>query len=83
MTMYWYYPFPIKINQGVVFVRDDMTITHEEANIMIIQQVVSVGSANILTVADDTFGLLTSLCVRPRHHWACHYYFPNTGNDRD
>ena len=47
------YPFPIHINQGVVFARDDMTVAHEEADTMIIQQVVSVGAANIRTVADD------------------------------
>ena len=38
------YPFPIQINQGVVFERDDMTITHEEADTLIIQQVAYVGS---------------------------------------
>ena len=31
-----------------------MTITHEEADTMIIQQVASVGAANVLVVADDT-----------------------------
>ena len=38
------YPFPIQINQGVVFERDDMTITHEEADTLIIQQMVCVGT---------------------------------------
>ena len=47
-------PVPIQINQGVVSRRDDMTITHEEADTMIIQQVASVGAANVLVVADDT-----------------------------
>ena len=37
-----------------------MAITHDEADTMTIQQVASVGAANILIVADDTyvFGLL-------------------------
>ena len=47
-------PVPIQINQGVVSRRDDMTITHEEADTLIIRQVVSVGAANVLVVADDT-----------------------------
>ena len=47
-------PVPIQINQGVMSRRDDMTITHEEADTMIIQQVASVGAANVLVVADDT-----------------------------
>ena len=51
------YIFPIQINQGVVFVRDDMTITREEADTMIIQQMASGGAANILIVAE-------LLCVR-------------------
>ena len=38
----------------MVFARDDMTITHEEAGTMIIQQMAYVGAANILIVADDT-----------------------------
>ena len=54
------YPFPIHINQGVVFARDDMTVAHEEADTMIIQQVASVGAANILIVADGP----VPLCVK-------------------
>ena len=38
------YTFPIQINQGVVFARDDMTMTHEEAYTLIIQQVAYVGT---------------------------------------
>ena len=58
-------PVPIQINQGVVSRRDDMTITHEEADTMIVQQVASVGAANVLVVADhtDVFVLL------------CHFVF--------
>ena len=41
-------------SQCMVFARDDMTITHQEADTMIIQQVTSVGAANILIVPDDT-----------------------------
>ena len=54
------YHFPIHINQGVVFAKDDMTIAHEEADTMVIQQLASVGAANILMVAADTYtcGLL-------------------------
>ena len=47
-------PVPIQINQGVVSRRDDMTITHEEADTMLIQRVASVGAANVLVVGDDT-----------------------------
>ena len=47
-------PVPVQINEGVVSRRDDMTITHEEADTMLIQQVASVGAANVLVVADDT-----------------------------
>ena len=46
-------PVPIQINHGVVSRRDDMTITHEEADTMFIQQVASVRAANVLVVADD------------------------------
>ena len=54
MTLGKYF-FPIQSNQGVVFARDDMTITHEEAGTMIIQQMAYVGATNILIVADDTY----------------------------
>ena len=47
-------PVPIQINQRVVSRRDDMPITYEEADTMIIQQVDSVGAANVLVVAHDT-----------------------------
>lgn len=47
-------PVPVQINHGDVSRRDDMTITHDEADTMIIQQVASVGAANVLVVADDT-----------------------------
>ena len=46
--------FPIQINQCVLFV---MTITHDEADTMIIQQLDSVGATNILIVADDNMYL--------------------------
>ena len=53
--------FPIQINQGVLFV---MTITHDESDTMIIQQVDYVGVTNILIVADDNMhlGSWVSLC---------------------
>ncbi len=38
------YRFPIQSNQGVVFEKDDMTIKHEEADTLIIQQVAYVGT---------------------------------------
>ncbi len=47
MTNFWplvIILFPIQSNQGVVFERDDMTITHEEADTWIIQQVAYVGT---------------------------------------
>lgn len=47
-------PVPVQIHQGVVSRRDDMTITHEEADTMLIQQVASVGAVNTVVVADDT-----------------------------
>ena len=47
-------PVPIQINQGVVSRKYDMTITHEEADTMIVQQVAPIGAANVLVVADDT-----------------------------
>ena len=46
-------PVPIQTNLCVVYRRDDMTITHQEAKAMIIQQVASVGDVNILVVADE------------------------------
>ena len=49
------YHFSIHINQGVVFAIDDMTVTDEEADTMIIQQLTSVGAATVLIVADDTY----------------------------
>ena len=39
-----HYPFPIQINKGVVFERDDMTMTHEEADTLIIHQMAYVGT---------------------------------------
>ena len=47
-------PVTIQINQCVVSRRDDMAITHEEADTMFIQQVAYVGTTNVLVVADDT-----------------------------
>ena len=46
-------PIPVQINQCVMSRRDDMTITHEEAEPMYNQQVASVGDVNILVVADE------------------------------
>ena len=46
--------YPIQINQGMLFV---ITITHDEADMMIIQQLDSVGATNILIVADDNMFL--------------------------
>ena len=53
------YHLPIQINQCVVFARDDMTMTHDEEDTMLIQQVASVGTTNIqinvkVIMADDT-----------------------------
>ena len=48
------YPFSIQIHQGVVCASDDTTITHEKADIMIIEQVAYGDAANILILADDT-----------------------------
>ena len=47
-------PIPIEISQCAVSRRVEMAITHEEADTMIIQQVVYIGSAHVLVVADDT-----------------------------
>ena len=47
-------PVPLQVEQGVVSRRENMTIMHEEADTMLIQQVASVGAANVLVVADDT-----------------------------
>ncbi len=49
------YPFPIHINQGVVFARDDMTVAHENSDTTIIQQVDSIRAASIGIVADNTY----------------------------
>ena len=77
------YPFPIQINQGAVFARDDMTVAHEEADTIIIQQVASVGAANTLIIAADTyvFGLLCHFVQTRLHHLAWHYDFPNEKKD--
>ena len=45
------YRFPIQINQDVAFARNDMTITHGEADTLIIEQVDSAGVTNILSIA--------------------------------
>jgi hypothetical protein len=47
-------PTPVEINSGVVIRRQDMAVTHEEANTIIIHQIVSVGASRVLVVADDT-----------------------------
>ena len=44
-------PVPIQFNPGVVFARDDMTITDEKAETLFIRQVA--GEVNILVVADE------------------------------
>lgn len=57
-------PLPVEINHGVVIRRQDMRITHEEADTLIVQQVASVQSQKALVVADDTdiFVLLLHFC---------------------
>ena len=45
---------PIEICHGVVTRREDMSITHEEADTMIMKQMASAGAAIMLVVADDT-----------------------------
>ena len=61
-----------------------MTITREEADTMIIQQVASVDAANILTVAETIciWAPKVTLC-KTMTSLGCHYYFPNKGKDRD
>ena len=46
-------PVPVQINEGVVSKMEGMTITHEEADTMIIHQVAYVGTNNVLVVAYD------------------------------
>ncbi|KAJ4918215.1 hypothetical protein JOQ06_000075 [Pogonophryne albipinna] len=48
------YPVPVQISRGVVTRREDMSITHEEADTMIIRQIAYVGASEVLVVADDT-----------------------------
>ena len=54
-------PVNVQINKGVVSKMEGMTITHEEADTMIIHQVAYVGANNVLVVADDT-NIFVLLC---------------------
>ena len=58
-------PVHVEINRGVVIKRQDIKTTHEEADIMIVQQVAEVKVKKVLVVADDTdiFVLLLLFCV--------------------
>ena len=47
-------PVPVEICHGLLRRREDMAITHEEADTMIIQQLASARAAKALVVADDT-----------------------------
>lgn len=47
-------PVPVQISRGVVTRREDMSITHEESDTMIIRQIAYVGASEVLVVADDT-----------------------------
>jgi len=50
-------PVPFEINNGVIVQRVDMRTTHEEADIIIVQQVVKLaqsGNTSIKVVCDDT-----------------------------
>ena len=59
-------PVPIKINTGVVIMLQDISITQEEGDTILIQQVESVGAPNSLVVADDT-----NICVLLLY--SCHH----------
>ena len=59
-------PVPVLINEGVVSIMEDMTITHKETGTMIIHQVAYVGTNHVLFVAYDTdiFVLLCHFAFR-------------------
>ena len=48
------HPTPVQIVHGVLSQREDMTITHEEADTMLVQQLAFVGPSNAVVVPDDT-----------------------------
>ncbi len=47
-------PVPVQIELGVAWKREDIAIKHKEVDTVLIQQVTSVGAANVLVVADVT-----------------------------
>ena len=47
-------PVPIEINLGVLIRREDMKVTHDEADTIIINQIVFMDLSNVLVVAEDT-----------------------------
>lgn len=47
-------PVPVEINSGVLIKRQDMKTTQEEADTIIVQQVVEAKAKKVLVVADDT-----------------------------
>lgn len=47
-------PIPVEINSGVIVRREDMNITHVEADTMLIHHIIYANVANVLVVADDT-----------------------------
>ncbi len=60
-------PVPVEICRGVITMRQGMTITHEEADTMIIQQVASIRGHHVLVVAGDT-DVFVLLCHFVFHH---------------
>ncbi|PIK44208.1 hypothetical protein BSL78_18950 [Apostichopus japonicus] len=57
-------PVPVEINSGVLIKRQDMKTTQEEADTIIVQQVVEAKAKKVLVVADDTFVLLLHFCCQ-------------------
>ena len=47
-------PTPVEIDSGLVIRRQDLAVTHEEADTIIIQQIAAIAPARVLVVADDT-----------------------------
>ena len=47
-------PVPVEINRAVIIKRQKMETTKEEANTLVVQQVVEVKAKKVLVVADDT-----------------------------
>ena len=78
-------PVPFEINNGVIVQRVDMRTTHEEADIIIVQQVAKLaqsGNTSIKVVCDDTDVLVLLVHFYAQEHFTCDLAMSGTSAGR-